>query len=304
MSLRLAHAAAQAATVLLSAVSLAACNTDPSTAAGDPSSVVTAPGTHLKYGTPLSVGNGRARTYVIVDERRGGVPTEIGVALDERALDGLPAPSGDHGPGHGDMQEFLLALPQGHGTPLKFVELNWNPGGHEPPGVYDAPHFDVHFYTTTREQRDLIDPARPQYAAEANTLPAPEFIPQFYALPLPPGVPPVAAAVPRMGIHLSDMRSPELQKLLGNPDAYKPFTTTFIMGSWNGQVTFFEPMITREYILSKKSATEASVRDEVIALPQAQKVATPGYYPAAYRIMWDAQAKEYRIALTQLTSRN
>lgn len=27
----------------------------------------------------------------------------------------------------------------------------------------------------------------------------------------------------------------------------------------------------------------------------------PGWYPAAYRISYDAQAREYRIALTQLT---
>jgi hypothetical protein len=32
-------------------------------------------------------------------------------------------------------------------------------------------------------------------------------------------------------------------------------------------------------------------------------VGTPGHSRAAYRITWDAQAKEYRIALTQLERR-
>ena len=35
--------------------------------------------------------------------------------------------------------------------PFKWVLLNWTPHGHIPPGVYDTPHFDVHFYLDSIE---------------------------------------------------------------------------------------------------------------------------------------------------------
>jgi hypothetical protein len=107
-----------------------------------------------------------------------------------------------------------------------------------------------------------------------------------------------------MGVHWIDARSPEIQALLGHPELAKPFTTTFIYGSWNGRFTFVEPMITRDFILGRRAATTATQRDSVIALPMGAQASPAGLYPAAYRIAWDATANEYRIALTQLTSRN
>ena len=56
--------------------------------------------------------------------------------------------------------------------------------------------------------------------------------------------------------------------------------------------------------MAPEAVRAAADQNQVIALPLPQRYATPGYYPAAYRIAWDAQAKEYRIALTQLTARN
>jgi hypothetical protein len=262
-------------------------------------------GVHRRYGTPIQLGEGRARSYVTIDQK-SGAPIELGVALDERALDGLPAPGSGHGGAHGEMHEYILSLPPQHGTPFQFVELDWNPLGHELPGIYTIPHFDFHFYTITKAERDAIDPAtNPNYESEGNNVPAPEYMAPFHAIPLPPGVPPVVTAVPRMGLHYPDLRSPELQGLLGNPDGYREFTTTFNFGAWNGRITFWEPMITRQYIVDKKNPQASpEVRDEIIPLPIAQKFSPAGYYPSAYRIMWDAQAREYRIALTQLSARD
>ena len=62
-------------------------------------------------------------------------------------------------------------------------------------------------------------------------------------------------------------------------------------------------MITREHLLSKKTAVEPAERDEVIPVHTASSYSTPGYYPAAYRITWDEGAKEYRVALTRLVRR-
>ena len=264
------------------------------------------PGTRRQYGVPVKVGNARARTYVVIDQKNGGVPLEVGVAFDEAALSGLPAPSPDHTPTpggheHVDSHVYDLAMPAQNPTPYKFLELDWNPQGHELPGIYDVPHFDFHFYTITPAERNAIDPADPQFQQRANNLPGAEFQPPFYSTLTPPGVP--TPAVPRMGVHWIDVRSPEIQGALGHPENARPFTTTFIHGSWDGRFIFDEPMITRAFILGRKSAATAAQRDTIIPLPAAAKYQPAGYYPAAYRIMWDAQAKEYRIALTQLTRR-
>ena len=260
-------------------------------------------GTARKYGSAVKLGEGTARSYVNFDPF-SGAPTEIGVALSERALEGLPASgSGHHGAGM-MTHEYLIALPANNGTPFKFLEMNWNPMGHEPEGVYqDVPHFDFHFYTITKEERDAIVPTDPEFEKRANNLPAKEFIPPYVAQLGPPGATPAQVAVPKMGVHWVDVRSAELQGLLGKPEAYKPFTATFIHGSWNGKVHFWEPMITRAHILAKKATQDASVRDEIIPIPTPASYQEPGFYPGAYRILWDANAKEYRISLTQLAKR-
>jgi hypothetical protein len=255
------------------------------------------------YGVAVELGLGRARTYVLTDSATGA-PLELGVALDARALDGLPAVGSGHHGAHTATHEYILQLPAAHGTPFEFLEMNWNPAGHEPEGVYqDVPHFDFHFYTITKAERDSIVPSDPRFVARANDVPTGDYVPPFNAALGPPGVPPSGIAVPMMGVHWVDVRSPELQRLLGKPDAYRPFTATFIHGSWNGQFHFWEPMITRAHLLEKRTTTSATVRDEIIPIPTPARYRIPGYYPSAYRISWDAEANEYRVALTQLSRR-
>ncbi|HEX5973018.1 MAG TPA: DUF5602 domain-containing protein [Gemmatimonadaceae bacterium] len=259
------------------------------------------PGVHRQYGTPQKIGNGMVRTYVVLDQKQGGAPLEVGVALSEGAMDNLPAPV----PGTMNMHMFLLDMPAQNPTPYKFVQFDWNPMGHEPAGVYDLPHFDFHFYTVSKEVRASILPSDPQYAQKAASFPAPEYRAPFYIdAATPAGITPAQATVPQMGLHWLDVRSPELQGMAGNPAGFKPFTKTFIYGSWDGQFIFDEPMITRAYMLEKRSATDAAGRDEIIPVPTAQRYSPAGYYPAAYRLAWDAQAKEYRVALVQLSWRD
>ena len=260
------------------------------------------PDARLRYGPPVDVGNGQARAYVVTN-RNDGAPLEIGIALDEAALENLPASgSGHHGAGL-ETHAFLIDLPAKHRTQFEFVEMNWNPGGHEPPGVYDTPHFDFHFYTVPKSVREGIVPSDSLYAAKANDIPTGDLVPPF-TLPLgPPGVPPAGIAVPMMGVHWVDVRSPELQGILGNPEGHRPFTSTFIIGSWDGRYHFWEPMITRAHILAKRAATDPAVRDEIVPISTAARYAQPGYYPVAYRITWDPAAEEYRIALTGLLKR-
>ena len=256
----------------------------------------------VRYGEAVKLGNGHARAYVIAD--KSGAPRELGVAFDEAALDGLPAAGTGHHDGHMMTHEYILSLPAGNKTPFTFLEMNWNPMGHEPEGVYqDVPHFDFHFYTISKAARDSIVPTNPEFEKKGGNLPPAEFVPPFNAALGPPGVEPAKLVVPMMGLHWVDLRSAELQKLLGKPDGYKPFTATFIYGSWDGRFHFWEPMITRAHILSKKDASDPALRDQVIPISMPAKYQTPGYYPAAYRVAWDSTAREYRVALTELALR-
>jgi len=258
-------------------------------------------GARRQYGTPQRVGNGTVRTYIVQDQKNGGRPLEVGVALSEQALEGLPAPVESTDP-MANMHMYTLELPARNPTQYKFVQFDWNPKGHEPDSVYTYAHFDFHFYTVPVEVRNSILPSDPQYAAKAANYPAPEYRPPFYLdAATAANAPATAVTIPVMGLHWLDVRSPELQKLTGNPAGYRPFTKTFIYGTWDGQFIFDEPMITRAYILEKKTATDPSVVDEVVPVPTAQKYSPAGFYPSAYRITWDAQQKEYRIALTQLS---
>lgn len=232
-------------------------------------------GADVLYGPAVAVGGGTARSYVVL---AANAPTEMGVALSEAALADLPTgkePGGIVMPDGLVMYEHVLAMPEGNPTPYRHILLDWNPGGHEPPGVYDLPHFDFHFYTTTEAERRAIDPSDPEFQAKAERFPAAGYLPSGYITPRP------VVAVPGMGVHWVDADAPELNG--------ETFTQTFIYGTWDGQTTFVEPMITRAFLEGKPDFRAP------VAAPE--RYPSAGYYPRAYRIYWDEGAREYRVSL-------
>jgi Domain of unknown function (DUF5602) len=247
-----------------------------------------APGTQRRYGAAVAVGKGQARTYVTMDPKTG-TATEVGVALDEAALEGLSATGSLGGGGHEHHDSYVLSLPVLNSTPYRFVELNWNPKGHG--GPYTAPHFDFHFYRIPLAERDAIDPATSDYATRAANLPTAEQLPAGYVSShLLMKLTPAQASVPKMGLHWIDTGAPEL------PPSNLPFTATFIVGSWDGKVIFDEPMITRDFILAQREKPAATE----FAVSTSQRYSPAGFYLTGYRLSYDAQWKEYRIALTGL----
>ncbi|MEW6601654.1 MAG: DUF5602 domain-containing protein, partial [Nitrospirota bacterium] len=93
------------------------------------------------YGPYRDMGQGRARAFVTLD--KGGTPAVIGIRMSESALAGLPAEP----PRDADGWEYVLALPkEAAKSGYDHIVIDWNPEGHIPPGVYDTPHFDFHFY--------------------------------------------------------------------------------------------------------------------------------------------------------------
>jgi hypothetical protein len=123
-------------------------------------------------------------------------------------------------------------------------------------------------------------------------LPGPKTLPTFRKLPptgymaagyiLPPDV-----EVPMMGAHWVDPKSPELN---GNP-----FQSTFIYGSYDGQVAFLEPMVALAFLESKPNF------EQPISVPK--KVAKSGYYPTRYKVSYNADRHEYSISLEGLVMR-
>jgi hypothetical protein len=246
------------------------------------------PGVHRQYGPPVTLGEGKVRAYVVLDARHDQMPIEVGVAIDARVVEGeLPG---------SEMLSVPITLPAQAPAPYHFVLFDWNPHGHVPPGVFDPPHFDFHFYLVPRADVEAIVRSDPSFTTKANNLPTGDFVPPNYIVGKPPFLDAAAVAVPGMGVHWQDLLSPEYQLILGNPAAYRPFTKTYVYVSWDGRFTALEPMVTREYLLRKTN--------EVIPVRQPARYSEPGWYPSAYRITYDSLAQEYRVALVELNWRD
>lgn len=221
------------------------------------------PALKTQYGETQKAGKGTIRTFVRLDAQ--GKPAQVGVAVSEAALNSLST----------EDTFWSLSMPkEADKTNLQHVFFGWMPHGHEPDGVYNVPHFDCHFYLTSNQDRLSIVENDPRF--EKN--PDAAFLPEAHLKVHP---------LPQMGAHWVDTASPELKG--------KPFTTTFIYGSLDGQVTFLEPMFTLEFL--KK------VQNERLPVKQPAKVAKPGLYPVSYGFMYNAAEKQYEIVLDDLKER-
>lgn len=215
------------------------------------------------YSPTQPLGHGVARAWV--KENSDGDPVAVGINMSAKALENLPT----------EPTPFVFILPKNKGKNFyTHVLLDWNPHGHEPPGIYDLPHFDFHFYITSNEDRMAIGPTdNEEFAKEPDS----KYQPPAY-LHLPGGV-------PQMGAHWVDLLSPELHG--------ETFTKTFIWGSYDGEFIFWEPMITLEYL--------KSMPDDMIPIRQPQAYQKDGWYAGSYKISYSSHPSEYTIALTDLT---
>ena len=207
-------------------------------------------------GPKESFQKGKAWTWLKLD--RWGNPEQIAIAIDDAALNSLDTSSGE---GHLDLNNISLKLhPRAACTPFKHALLDWNPRGHEPPGVYDLPHFDFHFYMQSDAERLAIPP----YEVDNS-----KFLKYPDAAYLPAVYVPTPGGVPQMGTHWVDVTSPELNG--------ETFTQTFIYGTYDGKVTFFEPMITLAF-LNTHPVFERT-------FPVASKFQVSGFYPTRMRVL-------------------
>jgi len=243
------------------------------------------PEKHTSWGEAASLGEGELRTFAT--EAPSGVPLFLGVYLTEGALDGLPsAPSDGKWDAGGTPccgHERTLALPDDAPAAFEWAMVNWNPQGHPPFDAYGAPHFDFHFYTMAREKRFEIESGTCERARGPVTC---ETLRRgLEPLPddqHPPGYSLVDAVEPGMGNHLLDLDAPEFTG--------GEFDHTWIWGAFDGELTFFEPMITREFLLS-----HAGTASDPVAMPAALPDA--GWYPTEYAIRRLDSRSGYAVTL-------
>ncbi|MFT3787525.1 MAG: DUF5602 domain-containing protein [Tepidisphaeraceae bacterium] len=239
------------------------------------SSPVTYAGPRAVLGEKVPMGNGQIWSWAIFDGT--GRVQAVGVSMTETALEGLPTKGG-----HGccDGPTYVLPMPAGLAdvTAFKHIVINWNPQGHPPEGIYDKPHFDFHFYTIDEAQRDAIKNSE-QNDPIASVAPSLEQLPADYAQA--PGV------VGKMGVHWIDTHAPEFNG--------KPFTSTFIYGSYAGAVTFMEPMITHATLTSNPKIT--------LPVRVPAKPADLRFVPVQYRIEHDVLQKQIHVAMDNVVAR-
>lgn len=252
-------------------------------------------------GAHTDLGQGVVSTYAEVDNN--GTPTVIGIVFSAATLDGLPSGSDYHhcfdineddviDKAHECLKihEFVLPLPdvvaRQPEVPFKWVLLSWNSGGHIPPGVYDLPHFDVHFY---------MEPIANVYALESGPC-GPEYMRcdqyEIARKPVPSNYmhadfQDVGAAVPAMGNHLVDLTSDEFNGQV--------FDRTWIYGTYDGRVTFYEEMVTRDFLLTNVS--------ECVQIKSPAAVDRSGFYPTESCIRHNVNTGNYTVSLEKFVFR-
>jgi hypothetical protein len=254
-------------------------------------------------GEALDMGEGEVRSYVDLDA--DGRPTAIGAVLGERALTGLPPLKNatsrcfdlnDNGRIDGASEcegdlEFAMDLPREASSradiPFQWIGVNWNAEGH-PPAVWSVPHFDFHFYIASRNEVALIRVGGCIFFINCDDRKiALQPVPAKYVAPDHADV---EATVSQMGNHLIDLRTPEL----ADPQQ-QAFTHTWIYGAYGGRITFYEPMITLAYLLSRP--------DHCAPIRQPEAWAQAGYYPTEYCIRYHQRRGVYTVSLEGLVLR-
>jgi hypothetical protein len=230
-------------------------------------------------GPQVALGYGKVRSWISVDSN--GLPSEIGLEITPEAFKNLVMDNSKSLP----PDHKTIVVPLHHkatqSTPFDHIGLNWNPNGHEPEGVFDVPHFDIHFYMISVKEQMAIPAWSPETDAAFNNYPPMGYMPADYFTPPGP-----ATAEPQMGKHWLPINLP----------AYLPFSKIMIYGSFNGQLIFVEPMITLDYLLSNP--------DFSMNYSQPEHFAKAGNYPTKYNIYHDAVTGNTYITLSEFVARN
>lgn len=226
-----------------------------------------------EYGESAPMGAGEVTPFVA--EHPNGKWTAVGVELSAAAatIDETE---------YDEMQHAAIDFPGE--TVFEFLGLDWMPEGHGPPAVYGVPHFDVHFYLDSQAEVAEIPPVNyPPYASTDDPYDV-----ALTADQVPEGYFRTNYVVPAMGEHYFDATAPEWSAP-GEPSG-EDFTHTFVWGHWDGDLTFFEPMVTTEFLGSLDGVVTESITTPD-RMPEA------GAYPTEYSVAYHRNRDAYTITL-------
>jgi len=264
-------------------------------------------GACAEYGERTRIGNGTLTAY---SQREGSRPVAIGMVMTDGVLDGLPQDPPNDGKwcfdkdsngtvdpmtectgGYENQLELGTGFKRNADSPFTYILANWNPHGHIPVGVYNVPHFDVHFYTGTDAERTAIRTGPCPALVNCDDYQLGKKLPD--AKYIAPDFIDVDAVEPAMGNHLVDPTSPEFNGV--------PFTHTWIYGVWNTKVTFFEPMVTHDWFSGLRNGT---INDACFDFKQPSAFQKSGWYPTKYCLRHRDNRSDMTVSLENFVHRD
>lgn len=221
-------------------------------------------------GPQVQYGEGKIRSFISIDE--DNFPVEIGFIITQEVFDNV-----DILPGFDIATAFALHPKAKEVTPFEHLALKWSEG--HPPAFFD-PHFDLYFYMITNEERMAIPEYTPATEDAFTLLPPEGFMPANYGTP--PGE---GGAYPIIGKHWLPLNLPD----------YLPFTTIMVLGSFNGEFIFIEPMATLDYLTNNPNFSGSYSQPELFQ--------ESTNYPTRYNVYEDPKTHDVYITLSDFVAR-
>jgi hypothetical protein len=165
---------------------------------------------------------------------------------------------------------------------VSHLTMLWESMGH-PPATFAVPHFDFHFYLISPDERNAID---------CSQLSKPSELPEGYGMPdeqLPPDLVEITGVETLIGLCVPEMGMHSLVAVeMESPD---PFDGTMVVGYYEGAPIFLEPMISRSFLLERRSFDLT-----VPAVPGLE-----GEQPTMFRADYDAEQDAYRFTFSEFS---
>lgn len=209
-------------------------------------------------------------------EMDGDRPVELGASIPLGLIERVPADAEMVWPPRELAMVSLPAVAQ-NALGLDHLGINWEAHGH-PPQTFLTQHFDFHFYNLTPDEVasiDCSDDAKPDRLPDGYALPDVE-VPGLGTL--------VGLCVPAMGMHA--MEAHEVHDTA-------PFQASMMLGYYDGEPIFFEPMVARDLLMQKK--------DFSLRMPALADLPAGVRYPTEFRAEYDRQNQAYRLLFTGFT---
>lgn len=225
-----------------------------------------------EWGESIKLGNGEISTFASV--AASGEPKQVGIHFADGTFEDLPyAEDFESGDAEGRKvhgvwsKPFNLDFPENAPAPISYAGCGWNPQGHTPVGVYDKPHFDIHYHFYDPRDVRQIDPGVIEDLPDERT-------PDGYQL-IEGG-----AVIPAMGAHLAPEDAPEFDDVNDASDWEETLIwgAADVDGDGEYENNYVEPMITLDYFQNHLDGVER----QDIAQPDIYP--KDGYYPTTYTV--------------------